>query len=173
MGSHACSRPVPVRGAMVTRKRGPVRRTVGAVCLSLLVAGLVSGCGTDLPRLLEEDSGLHWEVDEILSSDEGGDLAGMSAFDRAEIEKSKACGEVYRAANQRMELEMREGPPPLHDAFFYDLGLLVVFLVPIDVVERCREAIHLYRTEIAKLRDELTGREGTPISDNRQAGSGG
>ena len=113
--------------------------------------------------MLEEDSGLYWEAGYLLAWEENEDLAQNVALDHAELEKSQACGEVYAAANKRIDREMREGALPIHEAFVYDLETLIAFLVPINFVERCREAIQLYRLEYAKLHDAFTSREGTPV----------
>ncbi len=119
-------------------------------CL-LLVGVLVASCGTDIPMMLEEDSKLYWrDVDDLVADDDG-DFDEEAVLELVENEKWQACTKVYKAVNERIEREMREGPLPFFDKFVYDFKLFGAFLVPIGFVERCRIAIERYREESIKI----------------------
>jgi len=135
-------------------------RVVGFRVLLLL---WVSSCGTDVPVLLYEDSMFYWEADEFISSIEDMNLGLEAAFDRAELEKAKACKKLYKAVEKRVVRELQEGPLPFGEKFMYDLKLLTARLVPLGSVERCRAAIRRYRLEYDKLRKAF------PLQDDARA----
>jgi hypothetical protein len=131
----------------------------GLIGLGLVLGVSLSGCGTNIPRLLAEDSALVWEADEFLASVEDMNLGLERSFYRVELERTRACKALYKAVEIRVVRELHEGPLPFGDKFVYDAKLLIALLMPMGSVERCRAAIQRYRLEYAKLRDAVALRD--------------
>ena len=133
-----------------------------AIGCGLLLGVPLSGCGTNVPQLLAQDSALYWEADEFLASVEDMNLGLEDAVNRAEQEKIQACKKLYKAVKIRIVRELHEGPLPFGEKFLYDAKLLLALLMPLGSVERCRAAVELYEQEYVRLRDALPPRDGIP-----------
>ena len=136
---------------MIPRGKSSLKLCASLTACLLLVGVLVASCGTDVPMMLEEGSKLYWRDVDDFAEDDDGDFDEEAMLELVENEKWQACTKVYKAVNERIEREMREGPLPFFDKFVYDFKLFGAFLVPIGFVERCRIAIERYREESIKI----------------------
>ncbi len=108
-----------------------------------------------MPGLLAKDSDLQWEADELLAEIEDLNLGLEKDFNDAELEKTAACKDLYKAVELRVVRELHQGPLPFGAKFVYDAKLLMALLIPLGKVERCRAAIEIYRQEYEELRAVL------------------
>jgi hypothetical protein len=134
----------------------------GFIGLGLSVALVLAGCGTNVPGLLAKDSDLQWEADELLAGVEDMNLGLEKDFNRAELEKTVACKDLYKAVELRVIRELHEGPLPFGAKFVYDAKLLMALLIPLGKVERCRAAIETYRQEYEELQAVVPAHVGDP-----------
>ena len=125
----------------------------------LLVCSLLSGCGTNVRRLLTEQGELTPEADRLAmaAEDRGGGME-QPLYD-AEDRQLAACRFLTDAAAEGMAQK-----PSFGQQFVSDLSAVIVLLVPVEPVESCSDAIDAYRDSIAQIEQqlaELDGRSGT------------
>ena len=119
----------------------------------LLVLGL-TGCGTNIPKLLQDDSKLAWEGEEAILLAEDQNLSVTNAYYDAETEKYHSCRPIYRAADERIERESGGNQTSLLDQFLGDLMLLGALLVPVPEIEDCAQAVERYQRAYVALTDQ-------------------
>ncbi len=117
------------------------------VALSLLLAD----CGTDVKRLLDDESRSFWRAERIVTTAEELGLGLENPVFAAESEKLKACGPINDATRERLY----EGGWSLVEHFWSDLTQLIVRIVPVESVEECAEAHERYNREVENLREGL------------------
>lgn len=129
------------------------------ICLTFFALCL-PGCGTNIFSLLETDSELAWQAEEVVRTAEDRDIATMNGYYDAEIEKLQVCQPLYRNAEAQIELGMRGRVAPVLDRFWGDLMVLGALLMPVPQVEDCARAIERYEVEYLALSDRLGGHDG-------------
>ena len=118
------------------------------------------GCGTNIFALLQTDSELAWQAEEVARTAEDRNITTMNGYYDAETEKLQVCQPLYRNADSQIELAMRGRVAPVLDRFWGDLMVLGALLVPVPQVEDCARAIERYEVESLALSDRLGGHEG-------------
>ena len=147
----------PSRGAPASISRATQARA--AIMALLLVCGLLSGCGTNVQRLLTEQGELTPEADRLATAaeDRGGGME-QPLYD-AEDRQLTACRFLTDAVAEGMAQK-----PSFGQQFVSDLSTVIVLLVPVEPVESCSDAIDAYRESIGQLEQqlaELDARTGT------------
>ena len=59
----------------------------------------LTGCGTNIPKLLQDDSNLAWEGEEVVLIAKDQNIAVTNAYYDAEAEKYHSCQPLYREAD--------------------------------------------------------------------------
>lgn len=155
-------RPASKTGSLSGGARASISRatqTGSAIMALLLVCGLLSGCGTNVRRLLTEQGELTPEADRLATAaeDRGGGME-RPLYD-AEDRQLVACQFLTDAVAEGMAQK-----PSFGQQFVSDLSAVVVLLVPVAPVESCSDAVDAYRDSIAQLEQQLAeadGRAGT------------
>ena len=147
----------PSRGASASISRAT--QTRAAIMALLLVCGLLSGCGTNVRRLLTEQGELTPEADRLAmaAQDRGGGME--QPLYNAEDRQLAACRFLTDAVAEGMAQK-----PSFGQQFISDLSAVIVLLVPVEPVESCSDAVDAYRDSITQLEQqlaELDGRAGT------------
>lgn len=120
----------------------------------------LTGCGTNIFALLETDSELAWQAEEVARTAENRNITTTNGYYDAETEKLHVCQPLYRNADSQIELGMRGRVAPVFERFWGDLLVLGALLVPVPQVEDCARAIERYEFEYFALSDRLGGLEG-------------
>ena len=129
--------------------------TIMRRCVVLIFCLLLTGCGSSVTRLLEEDSQLWWQSDPIIAAAENLDQGLVDSVYEAEAAKHEACEPIIGAARQ----QIYEGQGSLGERFWSDLTQLVALIVPISSVNECAEAQERYSQELASLCQRLNRRD--------------
>ncbi len=137
-----------VRGSLSAAARASI---IIASCAALI------GCGTNVRKLLEDDSRASWQAYSVVEQAEALDVGLEKPIYDAEAVKDEACEPIYAAAAEKIS----SGTLSFWDQLWSDLVQFVVLVVPIGTVETCAEAHERYEDEIVTLRYRLE-RFGTP-----------
>ncbi len=117
----------------------------------LALIGLLAGCGTNVPWLIERSGDLTRQGDWLVAAADGERAAAV--YD-AEAARLAACADIDPAVMRRFE-----GPSATFgEQFLSDLALLAVLIVLVGSVERCAEAQRRYQAAV----EDLEGRIGRP-----------
>ncbi len=123
--------------------------------LIVLFALSLTGCGTNIVALLEDDSQLAWEAEEAIQMAEDRNIASTNGYYDAETEKLQFCRPLYRKAEAQIDLGLRGGGASIFDRFWGDLMLLGALLLPVPEIEECARAIKRYEAEYSALSDRI------------------
>ena len=115
--------------------------------LIVLFALSLTGCGTNIVALLEDDSQLAWRVEEVVRTAEDRNMTAMTDYYDAESEKFLICRPLYRTAAAQIYLGLRGSGASNFQQFWGDLMLLGALLIPVSQVEECARAIKHYESE--------------------------
>ncbi len=124
-------------------------------CVVPIFYMLLTGCGSSVTGLLEEDSQLMWQSGSITVAAENLDQGLVDSIYEAEAVKDEACKPIIGAARQ----QIYEGQDSLGERFWSDLTQLVALIVPISSVNECAEAQERYSQELASLCQRLNRRD--------------
>ena len=119
--------------------------------VALALCLLLTGCGTDVMALLDEDGRVFWQADPIIAAAEDLDRGLEAPIIDAESAKQVACEPVYAKTKQ----QIYEGDWSYWEKFWSNLALLVVEVFPVQLVERCAQAHEDYNRELGALRQRL------------------
>jgi len=144
--------------------KGHSKRARNALSVILVCLGL-SGCGTDIRHLLEQDAEVTWRAHRMQLLIGNGEPEITRALDQAEDGKLAACRDINKRAWEATE-DPRQS---FFEQLLTDLSLLFAFLVPVGSVERCADAQRDYRQAFEEsleslhergvlTRDQLSGR---------------
>ena len=125
--------------------------------LIVLFALSLTGCGTNIVALLEDDSQLAWQVEEVVRTAEDRNMTPMNGYYDAESQKLQFCHPLYRKAEAQIDLGLRGSGASILDRFWGDLMLLGALLIPVPEIEECARAIKRYESEYSALSDRLGG----------------
>ena len=123
-------------------------------CVVPIFYMLLTGCGSSVTGLLEEDSQLMWQSGPITVAAENLDQGLVDSIYEAEAVKDEACKPIIGVARQ----QIYEGQGSLGERFWSDLTQLVALIVPISSVNECAEAQERYSQELASLCQRLNRR---------------
>ena len=122
------------------------------VALALLLAG----CGTDVKRLIGEETQLAWDAHQVAMDAADLEPGLEEPIYAAELTKLEACEDI----NENVAESIRKGGIfTFGEQFLTDLSLLTAYVIPLASVERCAEAHETYKQEYVSLRDRLEGYE--------------
>ena len=124
----------------------------------LVLCLVVAGCGTNLGKLLRDDTRLYWQADHVLQVAEPLGLGLEDAAYEAEAAQHRACRGIYAGL---VEAAFGERHSSFFDRLWSSLKRLFAALVPIDSVEGCAKAQEAYRRQIQILCRKLE-KMGTP-----------
>ncbi len=120
---------------------------------SIIIASCAAliGCGTNVRKLLEDDSRISWQAYSAIEQAEALDIGLEGPIYNAEAAKHEACEPIYAAAAERFSSDTLS----FWEELWSDLVQFVVRVVPIDTVETCAKAHKRYKDETLVLRDRL------------------
>ena len=121
------------------------------VALCILLGMLLTGCGTDVMGLLNEESRTYWRAERMIAAAEELDPSLLDSLLEAENEKYRACESISTSARERI----LEGEFSFSEQFWSNLTQLFVRIFPVTVVESCAEAHERYDKELVALRQHL------------------
>ena len=127
------------------------------IVILFLFGLLLSGCGTSVRSLLEEDSRLWWDAEPVIASAEALEPGLEDGVYAAEAAKHEACQSVTDAVQRRLS----DGDRSFATRLRSDLSELAALLVPFPSLKRCAEAQARYRREVASLCRRLEDRDKT------------
>jgi hypothetical protein len=116
-------------------------------CLAAALLFVLTGCGTSIKGLLEEESALVWQSEPVVAAAEAEGRGREEALYDTETARHQACEKITEAVRQKRD----EGGGSFGQRFWSDFRQLSALLVPIPSVERCAEAQDLYKDELAAL----------------------
>lgn len=118
------------------------------VALSLLLAG----CGTDVKRLIGEETRMAWDAHQIAMDAADMEPGLEEPIYSAEMSKLEACEDI----NESIADGIRKGGIfSFGERFLTDLSLLTAYLIPLAPVERCAKAHQNYKQEFLTLREQV------------------
>ncbi len=123
--------------------------------LIVLFALSLTGCGTNIVALLEDDSQLAWQAEEAVQMAEDRSITSTNGYYDAEAEKLQFCQPLYRKAEAQIDLGLRGGGASHLDRFWQDLMLVGALLIPVPEIEECSRAIKRYEAEYSALSDRI------------------
>lgn len=122
------------------------------VVLSLLLAG----CGTDVKRLIGEETRVAWEAHQIAMDAAELEPGIVEPLDAAELSKLEACEDINGAIAESIE---KGGIFSFGEQFVTDLSLLAAYMFPLTSIERCAEAHDTFSHEFVSLQKRLESYE--------------
>ncbi len=123
--------------------------------LIVLFALSLTGCGTNIVALLEDDSQLAWEAEEAIRTAEDRNITSTNGYYDAETEKLQFCQPLYRKAEAQIDLGLRGSGASIFDRFWGDLMLLGALLIPVPEIEECARTFKRYEAEYFSLSDRI------------------
>jgi hypothetical protein len=122
--------------------------------LTLAVLAL-AGCGTDVPALLEADSELAWEAEDLMAEAERKRLAELESYQEAHATKEDLCEPLYSKAQTRIDDGMSGKDLPVTERFWSDLMIVGALIFPVGAVEQCAAAFERYQSAHNSLADRV------------------
>ena len=136
----------------------PAPAVLGAAPGAFLVvlSFLLAGCGTDVKRLIGEETHVAWEAHQIAMDAAELDPGIVELLDAAELSKLEACEDINQTVAESIE---KGGIISFGEQFLTDLSLLAAYMIPLTSVERCAEAHDNFSQEFVSLQKRLESYE--------------
>lgn len=117
---------------------------------------LLAGCGTDVKRLIGEETRMAWDAHQIAMDAADLEPGLEESIYAAELTKLEACEDI----NENVAESIRKGGIfSFGEQFMTDLSLLTAYLFPLTSVERCADAHEIYEQEFVTLQQKLESYE--------------
>lgn len=130
--------------------------------LTLAILAL-PGCGTNVPALLEADSELAWEAEDLMAEAEQRRLLELGSYQEAHATKEDLCEPLYNRAQTRIDDGMSGQDLTVTERFWSDLMIVGALIIPVSSVEQCAAAFDRYQSAHASLFDRVQNPDGTSI----------
>lgn len=118
----------------------------------VLLAFLLAGCGTDVKRLIGEETRMAWDAHQIAMDASELEPGIEESIYAAEMSKLEACEGINGTVAESIE---KGGIFSFGEQFLTDLSLLAAYMFPLTSVERCAEAHNTYKQEFVFLQKRL------------------
>ena len=127
-----------------------------------------AGCGTNVPALLEQDSDLAWEAEDLMVEAERQRLTELENYQEAHAIKEDLCEPLYSRAHDRIDNGMSGNDLLVTERFWSDLMIVGALIFPVDSVEQCADAFGRYQSVHSTLLHQVRNSDDLSVTQSAE-----